>query len=132
MNVDAQGEVKVSQLMDLVDWNKTPLGPRTHWPESLQTSVNICLHATLPTLVIWGPAMTQLYNDAYGSVIGQKHPSAFGQSVKETWKELWPEIGVMIESILLEGKSLQRENKPFLVDKLGVQHIGFFTTSLGP
>ena len=30
------------------------LGPISNWPQSLKTTVNICLHATTPTNVVWG------------------------------------------------------------------------------
>ena len=34
-------------------------------------------------LISWGPDFTMLYNDAYGVVIGTKHPGALGRSCRE-------------------------------------------------
>lgn len=132
MSVDAKADLKVSQLIHLIDWNKTSLGPKSSWSETLQTSLNICLNATFPTLIMLGPEMIQFYNDACGRVIGLKHPSAFGQSAKETWKEFWPEIGEMLQTILRDGESLQLQNRPFLMNRMGTPEVCFFTISLSP
>jgi PAS domain S-box-containing protein len=130
--LDAKAELKVSQLINFIDWEKTSLGPKNRWSETLQTSLGICLNATFPTLIMWGPEMDQVYNDACGAVIGLKHPSAFGQSAKETWKEFWPEIGEMLQAILSNGESFLLENRPFLMNRTGTPEVYFFTISLSP
>jgi hypothetical protein len=46
-------------------WRETPLGPIAEWPEVLAWSVNLMLESCFPTVIFWGPAMIQFYNDAY-------------------------------------------------------------------
>jgi hypothetical protein len=81
---------KSSQLIDSVfagggdmgarmrafDWSATDLGPVEHWPQSLRACVRIVLGAGHPMLISWGPDYTMIYNDAYGVVVGNKHPGA--------------------------------------------------------
>ncbi|MEO7988474.1 MAG: PAS domain S-box protein [Chryseolinea sp.] len=132
MNVDAKAGLEVSQLIDLIDWDKTSLGSKNSWSETLQTSVNICLHATFPTVIMWGPEMSQLYNDGFSNVIGLKHPAALGQSAVETWKEFWPEVGEMLHAILRDGESFQLENRPFEMNRTGTPEMCYFTISCSP
>jgi hypothetical protein len=37
------------------DWSRTSLGPAALWPQSLKTSVSICLDSGFPVLLWWGP-----------------------------------------------------------------------------
>ncbi|MCA1599915.1 MAG: hypothetical protein LC769_13065, partial [Chloroflexi bacterium] len=52
-------------LMRSLNWAATPLGPVESWPQSLRTSVSICLTSRFPMLIWWGPELVMLYNDAY-------------------------------------------------------------------
>jgi len=66
-------------LMREMDWASTPLGPVPSWPQSLRTSVSICLNSLFPILVWWGQDLIMLYNDAYRPILGAtKHPRALG------------------------------------------------------
>ncbi|MBK5188526.1 MAG: hypothetical protein JJD97_09775 [Gemmatimonadaceae bacterium] len=60
------------------DWAVTPLGPVSHWPESLRTAAAILLGCSFPMILVWGSELIQLYNDAYIPLIGAKHPHALG------------------------------------------------------
>ena len=75
------GEGQMAELIRRYDWAQTPLGPLHQWPQSLRTAVSICLHSRYPMFVWWGRELTNLYNDAYISVLGQRHPQALGQPV---------------------------------------------------
>ena len=55
----------MGSLIRSMDWSKTSLGPVAGWPQSLRTTLSICLASDLPICVIWGPGLVQLYNDAY-------------------------------------------------------------------
>src|SRR5688572_33283109 len=69
--------------MRAFDWSTTDLGPVAQWPHSLRAGVRIVLAAGHPMLISWGPDYTMLYNDAYGVVVGTKHPGALGRSCRE-------------------------------------------------
>ena len=40
-------------------------------------------------IVLWGPALIQIYNDAYRDLMGDKHPGGLGQPTRECWPEVW-------------------------------------------
>ena len=41
----------MGELIRSMDWSTTPLGPVAGWPQSLRTSVSLCLSSTFPMLV---------------------------------------------------------------------------------
>ncbi len=73
-------------------WNATPLGPIESWPASLRSLLDTLLDAPLPMCVLWGETGVQLYNDAHGALIGDRHPAALGAPVAITWEAVWPEL----------------------------------------
>jgi hypothetical protein len=46
-----------------------------------------------------GLRVTMLCNDAYGVVVGCKHPGAFGRSCREVFAEAWDFIGPHFDSV---------------------------------
>ena len=73
---DGGGEL--GDRMRALDWSKTPLGPVERWPQSLKTCVRVVLTSRQPMFVWWGEELVNLYNDAYKSIVGGKHPAALG------------------------------------------------------
>ena len=72
-------------LIGSIDWSSTSLGPVAGWPQSLRTTISICLASNLPICVIWGPGLVQFYNDAYRVICGDKHPRSMGQNFADCW-----------------------------------------------
>ncbi len=64
----------IGALVRSIDWSKTALGAVDGWPQSLRTSVSICLNSRFPMLIWWGPELVKIYNDAYVPILGTKHP----------------------------------------------------------
>jgi PAS domain-containing protein len=71
------------------------------------------LAAPGPVSIMWGPDRVQLYNDAYISVAGDRHPAALGRPVSETWAEAYdPFLGPVLdrayagEAVALEEKAV--------------------------
>ena len=83
-------------LAQRLDWKRNPLGEVAHWPQSLRTCAQMVMHSPMPMLLLWGEQLTQLYNEGFARLAGDKHPAAFGQSVHECW----PEYREFIEPIL--------------------------------
>ncbi len=92
--------------MRAVDWSSTVLGPVEQWPLSLRACVRIVLGAGHPMLISWGPEYTMLYNDAYGVVVGTKHPGALGRSCREVLAEAWDFIGPRFDTVFTEGQPI--------------------------
>ncbi len=87
------GGGEMGALIRSMDWAATPLGPLRDWPQSLRTSVSLCLSSTFPILVAWGPDDIQIYNDAYRPICGGLHPRAMGGAFKEIWASALPVVG---------------------------------------
>jgi PAS domain S-box-containing protein len=65
------------------DWSATPLGPRSAWPATIKTTVGLILESALPLVTMWGPDGVLIYNDAFASLIGARHPAWLGAKVLE-------------------------------------------------
>jgi PAS domain S-box-containing protein len=87
MNASPTGS-DAQALIARLDWTCTPLGPAITWPQSLRTAVDIVIHSPMPMLLLWGPQLTQIYNDGFALLAGSKHPHAFGQPTHQIWPEL--------------------------------------------
>jgi signal transduction histidine kinase len=114
------------------DWISTPLGDVGGWPQSLRTSVSICLNSRMPVLVWWGPDLVMLYNDAYRQLIGAKHPAALGQPGRECWPEIWHVIGPMLDAVLSRGESTFSEDLMLPLERKGFPEECYFTFSYSP
>ena len=114
------------------DWASTELGEAARWPQSLRTSVSICLNSRMPVLVWWGPQLVMLYNDAYRHLIGGKHPAALGQPGRECWPEIWHVIGPMLDAVLSRGESTFSEDLMLPLERKGFPEECYFTFSYSP
>ena len=113
------------------DWQMSPLGPPTDWPDSLRSVVNLILDSTFPMFVIWGEQLATIYNEAYVPLLGSKHPAAIGRSFGDIWPEVWNEVLPMIDNAL-SGNPSFRENLPFVLQRNGYPERGWFTFSYSP
>ena len=64
---------EMAERMRAMNWSRTDLGPIERWPQSLKTSISICLASRFPIVMYWGPEYLVLYNDAYSTILGSKH-----------------------------------------------------------
>jgi PAS domain S-box-containing protein len=83
------GDGEMRALCRATEWASTPLGPVEAWPQSLRTAAGIVLSSTFPNVVLWGPELIQLYNDAYIPILGAKHPWGLGIPTRQCWPEAW-------------------------------------------
>ena len=122
-------------MADLVrghNWADTPLGPISAWPELLVDSVNLLLCNQFPSVIFWGPRLIQIYNDAYVSVIEEKHPGALGQPAAECWQESWHIAGPEIEAAYLRGETTYRRTVLIPVIRGGALQDVWWTYSCSP
>ncbi|TFY93037.1 response regulator [Pseudomonas nabeulensis] len=91
---------ETAALIARLDWAHSPLGEANDWPQSLRTAVDIVVHSPMPMLLLWGSQLTQLYNDGFAALAGNKHPEALGQPAHQTWPELESFTGPIYEAVL--------------------------------
>ena len=82
----------MARRMRELAWSETALGPVESWPQSLRSAVSILLPSKAQIILFWGPEFVVLYNDAYRSVFGAKHPWALGLPGREAWSEIWDQV----------------------------------------
>jgi signal transduction histidine kinase len=114
------------------DWASTPLGPIESWPQALHTTVDTMLASALASIVLWGPELIQIYNDAYVPIIGVKHPAALGHENREVWPEVWDINGPIFERVL-GGETITREDALYrLARRDGGTDDVYLTLSFAP
>lgn len=127
------GGGEMGALMGTLDWSATPVGPVESWPQSLRTSVSICLASRFPILILWGADLVMLYNDAFRPILGaSKHPKAMGQRGRECWPEIWNTIGPMLNGVLTRGEATWSEDQLLLLDRNDYVEECTFTFSYSP
>src|SRR5258708_6158427 len=125
------GGGEMGKLVRSMDWSQTPLGPIESWPQSLRTTVSLCLASNFPISLAWGPKHVQIYNDGYWPICGGKHPDSMGQDFSECWASAWPVIGAAFERALA-GETSYLENQRMFLDRNGYLEETFFTFSFSP
>ncbi len=125
------GGGEMAKLIRSKDWTKTPLGPVESWPQSLLTTVSLCLGSNFPINIIWGPEHTQIYNDGYRAVCGKAHPACLGMNYAVSWASAWPAIGEPFARALA-GETSYLQNQRMFLHRNGYLEETFFTFSTSP
>jgi len=125
------GGGEMAKLVRSKDWSATALGPIETWPQSLRTTVSLCLASNFPINVAWGPAHVQIYNDGYWPIVGGKHPESMGQDYSVCWASAWPAIGEAFDRGWA-GQTSYIENQRMFLDRNGFLEETFFTFSFSP
>lgn len=125
------GDGEMAGRIRAFDWSTTPLGPPEGWPQPLRAAVGFMLGSGFPMFVVWGEALTTLYNDPYARLIRARHPAALGTGFLDVWPEHRPGLAPLVESALA-GEAVFHENQPFVVDRSGVEEEAWFTFSYSP
>lgn len=127
----SEGGGEMGERIRQFEWAATPLGQVEHWPKSLLTLVATSLRSRFPIVIWWDRRhYTMLYNDAYIPFLGKtKHPAALGQSGREYWREIWPTIGPMLESVFETGQATWSEDLLLVLDRDLPCEEGYFTFS---
>jgi PAS domain S-box-containing protein len=115
-----------------IDWAKTSLGPVDTWPQNLKTCVRIVLTSRQPMFVWWGDDLINLYNDAYKTIVGGKHPEALGQPARIVWHEIWTQIKPMAESAMRDNEGTYDEALLLIMERYGYQEETYYTFSYSP
>ncbi|MDB5594687.1 MAG: sensor hybrid histidine kinase [Hyphomicrobiales bacterium] len=118
-------------LMRALDWSGSPLEQPHLWPQSLRSVVGLLLASKFPMFVAWGPELGLLYNDSYAEILGAKHPWALGRRFQDVWREIWPEISVLVDETMA-GNAVYREDLPLVMNRYGYDEQTWFTFSYSP
>jgi PAS domain S-box-containing protein len=124
---------EMAAMVRLKDWSKTILGAPDSWPPSLTLIVNVMLASGFPMCVRWGPEFVMIYNDGYRSILGDKHPAAFGLPFHEAWPEVQPQLRPLHEAILTgTSGAFFAEDLLIKIHRRGAPEDARFTLSYSP
>ena len=93
--------------------------------------VQIALASSSPAIVLWGPELIQVYNDAYRDLMGVKHPAGLGQPTRECWPEVW-HINEPIFTRVLLGESVAVADALYPITRSGELEDAWFTIDYIP
>jgi serine phosphatase RsbU (regulator of sigma subunit) len=113
------------------EWSATPVGPIETWSPTLRSAAALCLASRVPMALVMAPDLVMLYNDAFGGLLGGRHPAALGRRWDEVWADVWPVIGPLTERGLA-GESTYFENLPLVMTRNGFDEETWFTFSYSP
>lgn len=126
------GGGEMGELIRSRDWSETPLGSVETWPQSLKTCIRIILTSRQPMFVWWGPDLINLYNDAYRSILGGKHPEVLGMPASEVWKEIWDQVGPRAATAMQENEGTYDESLLLIMERNGYPEETYYTFSYSP
>lgn len=96
------GRGEMAEAIRAFAWASTPLGPLSEWSETLVSTVNLILSLPSPCLLLVGPEMVMLYNDAFTPTLTDRHP-ALARRGRQFWTDAWPHVGEQLEAVLRSG-----------------------------
>lgn len=127
------GGGEMGQRIREYNWDNSPLGNPSTWPQSLKMTLRLILSSSHPMFIWWGKDLIQFYNDQYRNYLGaDRHPSALGQQGKSCWAEIWPTIGPQVEQVMRGEGSVWREDHLVPVTVNGQIKYGYWTYSYDP
>lgn len=116
-----------------LNWRTTPLGPPSEWPQSLRTSVSICLSSRFPIALYWGPKFAMLYNDALIPMVGlNKHPQAMGRPALEVLAEIREIIEPLLIHVSTTGEATWSEDLMLPLLRGAAPEESYFTFTYSP
>jgi len=123
---------EMGELIRAKDWSGNPLGDPVSWPPALKQTVSMMLSTVFPVLICWGKDYIQLYNDAFRPINGlDKHPAAMGGSAKDTYAEIWGQIGPMFAEVM-HGKTVGFPDFMVVLERNGYAEECYFDFSYSP
>jgi PAS domain S-box-containing protein len=126
------GGGEMGERMRRFDWPHTSLGAAERWPQSLKTSVRIMLTSRQPMFVWWGDELVNLYNDAYKTIVGGKHPACLGQPAAQVWREIWDQVGPRAATAMRDNEGTYDEGLLLIMERNGYPEETYYTFSYSP
>ncbi len=127
------GAGEMGALVRSIRWRETPLGPLAEWPQSLRTTMSICLNSKFPIAVYWGPEFLMLYNQSLLPMVGpKKHPDALGQPASVVLAEIWGIIEPLLRHVRSTGEAIWSEDLMLPMARTGAPEEAYFTFTYSP
>ncbi|KAK4155562.1 hypothetical protein C8A00DRAFT_31608 [Chaetomidium leptoderma] len=115
-----------------IDWASTPLGPVELWPLELRIMSSMIMGSPHPAALYWGPEYVAIYNEAYISLAGQKHPQLMGSRYRDAWPEIWDEIQPVFDAAWNSGDATMKHDDALFISRHNFMEETFFNWAIIP
>jgi len=122
----------MGELIRSENWSATSLGTPDTWPDSLRSAVSLSINSGFPIAIYWGTDFSLIYNDAWSSIPGNKHPWALGKPGAVVWPEIWDGLEQQFNDVLTKGKSIRQPDALLLMNRYGYLEECYFDYTLSP
>ena len=126
------GTGEMAERVRAFSWKSTAIGPISEWTETLLGAVNIMLSASHPILLLCGPELILVYNDAFSPILTNRHPNALGDREREFWSDVWPVVGQQLESVLHDQQTISFQNALVPILRNGKLEDAYFNYNYSP
>lgn len=123
---------EMARRIQQYDWGASALGDQSSWSAALRTAIDLCLGSRMCSCIYWGPSHLIIYNDAYGSILGTKHPWALGRSALEVWPEIFDVIGPLLQQTYTAGITTGEDDAPIFINRSGYVEEFYCSFSYAP
>lgn len=107
------------KLFEEFPWHETSLGREEDWPVEMRSVVQAIMASDFPVCTGWGDEIIQIYNDAYNTIFGDKHPESFGAPLRDSWPEIWPFVSDSLDQVRRTGEPMRFEDAMLPLAKTG-------------
>jgi PAS domain S-box-containing protein len=115
-----------------IDWASTPLGPIESWPLELRIMSSMIMGSPHPAALYWGRDYVAIYNEAYITLAGKKHPQLMGSRYRDAWPEIWGEIQPVFDAAWDSGYATMKNDDTLFVSRHGFMEEAFFNWAVIP
>jgi PAS domain S-box-containing protein len=114
------------------DWASTSLGPVELWPLELRLMSSMIMGSPHPAALYWGQDYIAIYNEAYISLAGKKHPQLMGSRYQDAWPEIWDEIRPVFDAAWNSGHATMKSDDTLFISRHGFMEETFFNWGIIP
>ena len=110
---------ELGRLIERFDWAATAIGPIDGWSDPMKTMIAFILRSPVPIVTLWGDLGVMIYNDAYRSFAGNRHPALLGSNVLEGWHEVADFNANVLQKVYREGGTLSYKDQELVLSRDG-------------
>lgn len=126
-----RGDSQTAMLLRHSDRTKMSLGPPATWTPILRVVVDLVLASFFPMALLWGKDRALIYNDAYATILGDRHPNMMGQPVRGSERDAL-HISDRIIDRVLNGETVHLADQQIRISHSGASTDACFTFCYSP
>lgn len=126
------GDGEMAKRIREFDWSSHPFGPPDSWPQSLRSALGICLNSSFPTAIYWGRELRLLYNDAWSTIPGPRHPACLGEPAEKIWSDIWHVIEPQFTQVIETGSGFFVDDQLLPMRRYGFEEETYWSYSFTP